>query len=109
MPAQLFVFSGQICEPYGDRLIFSIFTLIWQLFALAACCSAVGLALRFMIPKGFSLLHKALFVVVGGLFQVVLIPQNLVYLGVPVRISAWLGSHSPDHHLPWHCANSTGS
>ena len=26
----------------------------------------------------------------GGLFLVVLIPQNLVYLGVPVRISAWL-------------------
>ena len=26
----------------------------------------------------------------GGFFLVVLIPQNLVYLGVPVRISAWL-------------------
>ena len=26
----------------------------------------------------------------GGLFLVVLIPQNLVYLGVPVRISGWL-------------------
>jgi len=26
----------------------------------------------------------------AGLFLVVLIPQNLVYLGVPVRISAWL-------------------
>ena len=26
----------------------------------------------------------------SGLFLVVLIPQNLVYLGVPVRISAWL-------------------
>ena len=26
----------------------------------------------------------------GGLFLVVLIPQNLVYLGVPVRISSWL-------------------
>jgi hypothetical protein len=26
----------------------------------------------------------------GGLFLVVLVPQNLVYLGVPVRFSAWL-------------------
>jgi hypothetical protein len=31
-----------------------------------------------------------LFTVMGGLFLAVLIPQNLVYLGVPVGISAWL-------------------
>ena len=66
------------------------FTLFWQLFVLFACCSGVGLAFRFLIPKEFSLLHKFLFSLMGGLFLVVLIPQNLVYLGVPVRISAWL-------------------
>jgi hypothetical protein len=48
------------------------------------------LALRFILPKELSLLHKVLFSVVSGLCLVVLIPQNLVYLGVPVRISAWL-------------------
>jgi hypothetical protein len=57
---------------------------------LFACCSGVGLLLRFCIPKEFSLLHKAFFSLMGGLFLAVLIPQNLVYLGVPVRISAWL-------------------
>jgi hypothetical protein len=46
--------------------------------------------LRFLLPKEFSLLNKVLFSLMGGLFLVVLIPQNLVYLGVPVRISAWL-------------------
>jgi hypothetical protein len=40
--------------------------------------------------KEFSLLNKVLFSLLGGLFLVVLIPQNLVYLGVPVRISGWL-------------------
>jgi hypothetical protein len=35
-------------------------------------------------------LHKVLFSWMGGLFLVVLVPQNLVYLGLPVRISAWL-------------------
>ena len=71
-------------------MLFSVFTLLWQLFVLFACCSGVGLALRFLIPKEFSLLNKVLFSLIGGLFLVVLIPQNLVYLGVPVRISAWL-------------------
>src|ERR1700720_1024759 len=71
-------------------VLLSIFTLFWQLFVLFACCSGVGLYLRFLIPKEFSLLNKALFSFLGGLFLVVLIPQNLVYLGVPVRISAWL-------------------
>jgi hypothetical protein len=46
--------------------------------------------LRFLLPKEFSVLNKALFSLLGGLFLVVLIPQNLFYLGVPVRISAWL-------------------
>jgi hypothetical protein len=71
-------------------VLLSIFTLFWQLFVLFACCSGVGLYLRFLIPKEFSLLNKALFSFLGGLFLVVLIPQNLVYLGMPVRISAWL-------------------
>jgi hypothetical protein len=35
-------------------------------------------------------LHKVLFSLIGGLFLVILVPQNLVYLGVPVRISAWI-------------------
>ena len=71
-------------------MLFSVFTLFWQLFVLFACCAGVGLFLRFLLPKEFSLLNKVLFSLMGGLFLVVLIPQNLVYLGVPVRISAWL-------------------
>ena len=71
-------------------MLISVITLFWQLFVLFACCSGVGLALRFLIPNGFSLLDKVLFSLMGGFFLVVLIPQNLVYLGVPVRISAWL-------------------
>jgi hypothetical protein len=71
-------------------VLFSIITLLWQLFVLFACCAGVGLFLRFLIPKEFSLLNEVLFSLTGGLSLVVLIPQNLVYLGVPVRISAWL-------------------
>jgi hypothetical protein len=71
-------------------VLISVITLFWQLFVLFACCSGVGLVLRFLLPKEFSLLNKVLFSFMGGLFLVVLIPQNLVYLGVPVRISAWL-------------------
>jgi hypothetical protein len=50
----------------------------------------LGLYLRFLIPKEFSLLNKVLFCFLGGLFLDVLAAQNLYYLGVPVRISAWL-------------------
>src|ERR1700730_5553074 len=71
-------------------MLISVITLFWQLFVLFACCSGVGLALRFFLPKELSFLNKVLFSLVGGFFLVVLIPQNLVYLGVPVRISAWL-------------------
>jgi hypothetical protein len=71
-------------------MFFSIITLFWQFFVLFVCCSGVGLTLRFLLPKEFSLLNKVLFSLLGGLFLVVLIPQNLFYLGVPVRISAWL-------------------
>jgi hypothetical protein len=71
-------------------VLFAAFTLLWQLFTLLACCLGVGLAFRFLLPKEFSLLNKVLFSFMGGLFLVVLIPQNLVYLGIPVRISAWL-------------------
>jgi hypothetical protein len=71
-------------------VLVSVLTLFWQLFVLFICCLGVGLFLRFLLPKEFSLLNKVLFSLMGGLFLVVLIPQNLVYLGVPVRISAWL-------------------
>jgi hypothetical protein len=71
-------------------VLISVFILFWQLFVLFACCSGVGLALRFLLPEEFSLLNKVLFSLMGGFFLVVLIAQNLVYLGVPVRISAWL-------------------
>jgi hypothetical protein len=71
-------------------VISSVFTLFWQLFVLFTCCSGIGLVFRFVLPKDFSPLNKVFFSATGGLFLVVLIPQNLVYLGVPVRISAWL-------------------
>ena len=71
-------------------MFLSAITLIWQLFILFACCLGVGLACRLLFPKEFSLLNKLLFSLLGGLFLVVLIPQNLVYLGVTVRISAWI-------------------
>jgi hypothetical protein len=71
-------------------MLISVFTLLWQLFALFASCLGVGSVLSFLLPKEFSLLPKALFSLIGGLFLVVLFPQNLVYLGVPVRISAWV-------------------
>ena len=71
-------------------MLCSISTLLLQLFVLGFCCSGVGLVLRFLIPNEFSLLHKVLFSLLGGVFLVVLVAQNLVYLGVPVRISAWL-------------------
>jgi hypothetical protein len=70
-------------------VLFSVITLFLQLFVLFACCSGLGLSLRFLLPKEFSLLNKVLFSLLGGLFLAVLIPQTLVYLGVPVRISAW--------------------
>jgi hypothetical protein len=71
-------------------VLFAVFTLFWQLFVLFACCLGVGLPLRCLLSKDFSPLNKVLFSLMGGLFLVVLIPQNLVYLGVPVRFSAWL-------------------
>jgi hypothetical protein len=67
----------------------SVFTLFFQLCVLFTVCLGVGLASRFFIPSDFSLLSRVLFSLIGGLFLVVLIPQNLVYLGLPVRISAW--------------------
>ncbi|HTD17716.1 MAG TPA: hypothetical protein VK673_21200, partial [Chthoniobacterales bacterium] len=42
------------------------------------------------MPKSFSPLAKTVFTFAVGLFLLVLLPQNLVYLGVPVRLSAWL-------------------
>jgi hypothetical protein len=71
-------------------VVLSILTLAWQVVALFACSAGVGLVFRFFIPKEFPLLNKVFFSVIGGLLVVVLLPQNLVYLGIPVRISAWL-------------------
>jgi hypothetical protein len=71
-------------------VLLSLFMLLWQLFFLFACCLGVGLTLRSFVPKGFSLLHKTVFCLLGGLFLAVLIGQNLVYLNIPVRISAWI-------------------
>jgi hypothetical protein len=71
-------------------VVFSVLTLFWQLFVLSACCFGLGLFARSLLPKDFSLLNEVLFSFMSGLFLVVLVPQNLVYLGVPVRISAWI-------------------
>ena len=73
-------------------VLFSAVTLFWQLLFLSACCLAAGLSWRFLLPSDFSVLHKFLFALLGGFFLVVLVAQNLVYLDVPVRISAWLVS-----------------
>jgi len=66
-----------------------MFALSLQLVAIFGCSLGVGLTLLPFIPKGSSALSKFLFSFVGGLFLTVLIPQNLIYLGLPVRISAW--------------------
>jgi hypothetical protein len=75
-------------------VLFPLLTLSWQLFVVFVCCSGIGLIWRFLFPKEFSLLNKLFFSFIGGLFLVVLVAQNLVYLGLPIRISAWflLGS-----------------
>ena len=67
-----------------------MFTLLLQLVAMFACCLSVGITLSSLVPRSSSPLSKLLLSFAGGLFLMVLIPQNLVYLGVPVRISAWL-------------------
>lgn len=67
-----------------------IITLWWQLLVLFVCCSGLGLCGRFLLQRNLSPLNKVLFSLLGGFFLVVLLAQNLVYLGVPVRISAWL-------------------
>ena len=64
-------------------------TLSLQLGAIFGCCLGVGLTLFRFVPKSLPALSKLLFSFVGGLFLTVLIPQNLIYLGLPVRISAW--------------------
>jgi hypothetical protein len=66
-----------------------MFTLSLQLVAIFGCCLGVGLTLFPFVPKSLSALSKLLFSFVGGLFLTVLVLQNLIYLGVPVRISAW--------------------
>jgi hypothetical protein len=66
-----------------------MFALSLQLVAIFGCCLGVGLTLFPFVPKSLSALSKLLLSFVGGLFLTVLIPQNLIYLGVPVRISAW--------------------
>jgi hypothetical protein len=66
-----------------------MFTLVWQLIAMLGSCLGLGLLLHFLLPKDFSALAKTVFTFALGLFLSVLIPQNLVYLGLPVRFSAW--------------------
>jgi hypothetical protein len=65
-------------------------TLLWQVFVILGCCLAAGSSLLFLVPRDCSLLSKVFFSSTAGIFLAVLIPQNLIYLGVPVRISAWL-------------------
>jgi len=64
--------------------------ILWQVFAILGCCLGAGSLLLFLIPRECPPLSKAFFSITGGIFLAVLIPQNLAYLGVPVRISAWL-------------------
>jgi hypothetical protein len=64
-------------------------TLAWQLIAIFGCCLGLGLCVRFLLPEALSPLGKTVFTFAIGLFLLVLLPQNLVYLGVPVRLSAW--------------------
>jgi len=47
-------------------VLISVITPFWQLFVLFACCTGVGLALRFLLPKEFSLLNKVLFSSMGA-------------------------------------------
>ena len=65
-------------------------TLLWEVFVILGCCLAAGSSLLFFAPRECSHLSKVFFSFTGGIFLAVLIPQNLIYLGVPVRISAWL-------------------
>ncbi len=65
-------------------------TLLWQVFVILGCCLGAGSSLLFLIPRQCSPLSKVFFSSTGGIFLAVLIPQNLIYLGVPVRVSAWL-------------------
>jgi hypothetical protein len=70
-------------------VLLSALLLFWQLSTLFAGCLGLGCSLHCLLPTELSLLNKLLFSLLGGLFLIVLIPQNLIYLGVPVRISAW--------------------
>jgi hypothetical protein len=65
-------------------------TLSLQLVAIFACCLGIGITFFPFIRRESSPLSKLLFTFTGGFFLTVLLPQNLVYVGVPVRISAWL-------------------
>jgi hypothetical protein len=53
--------------------------------AWALVYSSVSFCRKLLSPLG-----KTVFTFAIGLFLLVLLPQNLVYLGVPVRFSAWL-------------------
>ena len=64
--------------------------LLLQVFVILGCCLGAGSSLLFLIPRECSHLSKIFFASTSGIFLAVLIPQNLIYLGVPVRISAWL-------------------
>jgi hypothetical protein len=68
----------------------SAITLFWQLFVLFACFSGLGLVFRHLLPKELSFLNKGLFCLMAGLFIGTLVTQTFIYLGMPVRISAWI-------------------
>ena len=75
-----------------NNIVCSVFLGIYaisQLFVLFACCSGVGFLATPASERFFFVARNSLHSI-GGFFLVVLIPQNLVYLGMPIRISAWL-------------------
>jgi hypothetical protein len=65
-------------------------TLLWQVSLILGSCLGAGSWLLFLLPRESSLLSKVFFSSTAGIFLAVLIPQNLIYLGVPVRFSAWI-------------------
>jgi hypothetical protein len=71
-------------------MLVSAFILLWQLTAVFLVAASVGWVLRFLLPAEMSVFSKAVLILAGGVFLLVLLAQNMVYLGVPVQISAWL-------------------
>jgi hypothetical protein len=68
----------------------SLGTLLWQLFVLVVCSSGLGLIFLFLLPQQLPVLTKTVLCGIAGFFVVILLAQNLFYLCIPIRISAWL-------------------